>query len=91
MGVNDMVKKTAITILSLQVLMLLLYFTSVLVLINPPNYILFPVWFLIGIAGIAEAIFMFAKKEMIPLAMIILLLSFAIIAIGGLMHLFLTM
>lgn len=62
-----------------------------LALIEPPNYILFPLWFLVGIAGLVNAIVLLVKKELVPVTAIMFVLSLIIIAIGGLMRLFLTM
>jgi uncharacterized membrane protein len=86
-----MIKKSAIIVLCLQIISLLSYFTTLVTWLNPSNYVLFPLWFLIGIAGIVQSFFMFIKKKLFPLAIIMLFLSLVIIFIGGLMLLFLTM
>ena len=85
------IKKTAVFVMGLQTLLLLTYFTSLLAWIDPPDYILFPVWFAIGIAGIVKAAILIAKKVFLPLAMPMVFLSLIILAIGGLMRLFVTM
>ena len=84
-------KKSAVTVLCLQVLLLASYFSTLLALINPPNCIFFPVWFLVGAAGFVQSVLMMVKRKLLPLSAVILLLSLIITALGGIMRLFLYM
>ncbi len=84
-------KKFSAVILFLQITILLLYFTSLLAFINPPNYILFPVWLLIAALGFINGISLLVKKKNILLALVTLVLSIILFVLGGLMRLFLTM
>ena len=86
-----MIKKTAVIILILQILLLFSYFSSFLDKIDPPNYIFFPLWFFVGIAGIVQFALMIKKQKSLLLSIVILCLSLIIITLGGLMRLFLTM
>ena len=86
-----MIKKFSILTVALQIILLLLYFLNLLYFINPPNIVLFPIRFLIGIAGFVNFIILIAKKKFIPLAIIMFSFGVIILLIGGLMRLFLTM
>jgi|GEM_PF-4752231 len=84
-------KKVTISILILEIILLLSYVTSFLAWLNPPNVILFPVWFLIALSGIGFSIYLFAKKKYTGIALVMIILGFFLFAIGALMRLFLTM
>ena len=62
---RTMFKNASICILSLQISILLMYFTSLLAIIELPIYLVLSIWFIIGIAGFVNAIVLFVKKKLL--------------------------
>jgi len=85
------IKRYAIIIISLGVLLLLMYITGFFIFISLPYIVFFTIWLIVGLLNFIFPIFLIKKKKGTPLTFTSLVTGIILLGLGGLMRLFLTM